>query len=112
MNTTSLVWAKAQQAVQQMYAAASSNNRTVLQQLLVQRKIYEDQMAWMTYISSALVAGRLPTLNRRNDGIMDELIDADLAKPVFVMVTVFREWRRTLKPPYVIEFRSAGTRAR
>lgn len=54
----------------------------------------------MTYISSALVAGRLPTLNRRSDGVKEELIDADLSKHVFMMITIFPQWRAKLKPPY------------
>ena len=50
---TNRLWAQVQGVVQQIYTNAS--NPTLLKPLLVQRKAFEDQLAWMTYIASALV---------------------------------------------------------
>lgn len=99
VNASQKLWGQAKTIIQQIYEALGSN-RSAIPALMVKRKIFEDQLAWMTYISSALVSGRLPTLNRRTDGIREELIDADLSKPIFVMLTVFLKWRHKLKPPY------------
>lgn len=85
VTSTAALWGKTKAAVQQSYEQRDKAS-------LIRRKIFEHQLAWMTYICSALVAGRLPAQNRRTD-IKEELIDADLSKNIFVMVNTFQLWR-------------------